>query len=174
MKKNQFVLLICIVLLSSCRNSNNSGNFRDSIDKKISLNAKGDTEFVLLQHSNIRLFVHYYQNKPKGFLLQDYGMSDSLKSHYAKSYKGVFVSINPESGRINSIGYRYLQKDEAGEMSVSDSGTIDSFTRWEQYNNNGKVYDVKQTDKGEIVVYTLRNGEKIDSSVYERKGNVSQ
>ena len=158
MIQKKYIVIAVMMVFASCANpdgARDNKTLSDSSWKRISLNAKGDTEFVTLQHSGIRLIMHYYNNKPQGILLQDDSLVDSLKSHYTKGYKGIFVNINPETGLINSVGYRYLHKDEGVDIAIDSSGKIDFFTNWEQYSNNGKSYSIKEDVKGEIIVYTI-------------------
>ena len=164
-------ITIGILIFAACSNSKTETKNAtvDNSYKEVSLNASGDTNFVVIQQSNLRFIVHYYNNKPQGVLLQDSKIADNLKPHFTEDKKGVFININPESGLINSVGYRYLKKDEGADIAIDELGNAQFFTSWLQYSNSGKSYDITQVDKGYIKIYTIKDGEKIDSSLYLKK-----
>lgn len=138
------------------------------IAKEIIFNAPNDTSDVIVKSSNMRFVIHYYKNKPQGVLVQNILAKDSLLHHYVRDNKGVYFilsSIDPDA--ISAAGFKYLNGNAGVDISVDiKDGSMKNFTAWEQYKNDGKTYDVKELGKGVIKVYTLRDGEKIDSSVY--------
>lgn len=140
-----------------------------NVVKEIIFNSPNDTGSVIIQSSNIRFIIHYFNNKPQGILIQPNQEQDSLVSHFVRDNRGVFISISPKSNAISFVGYKYLRNDEGADISIGNGGNTEQFTTWGEYGSEGKTYDIKQVDAGKIKVYVIRDGEKTDSLLYLRK-----
>ena len=162
------MLATIILLFAQCK-SDNKSTLNTDCYKEVSLNPGGDTNFVTLHYSNIRFLIHYFKNKPQGILVQNDNQQDSLASHFANDNKGVFIAISPELGTINFMGYKYLKGDGGADIAIDSLGHAKSFTSWTQYGNNGRLYDMNQVNTGQINVYNIKDGEKVDSLMYLRK-----
>lgn len=140
-----------------------------NMEKEVIFNSPNDTSNVIIQTSNLRFLIHYFNNVPQGVLIQNNKAKDSLLSHYTKDNKGVYITMNPQSGAVNSIGYKYLRNDEGSDLLLDDKGNVEQLATWQQYSNNGRVYDITQMDEGQIKVYIYKDGEKVDSILYTKK-----
>ncbi len=166
------ILATVIFFFTECKNkATNQTLFEKRFYQDVSLNPNGDTNFVNLQFSNICLRINYSDNKPKYVQVSNCYGGDSLKSEYAKYNRGVYFtlsSIVPNS--ISVAGFKYLNGDAGADISVNAiDGSMKDITSWDQYSNNGKLYDMENFDKGLIKVYIIKNAEKVDSFFYFRK-----
>jgi len=140
------------------------------ITKLINFNSSGDTNFILIQSSNICIKINYSDNKPKYIQVNNCLKKDNLSSHYIRENRGVFWVLNPGgSDTISAVGYKYLQGNEGAEIAVGDDGSVKRFSDWKQFSNNGNIYDISEVNTGRIKIYSIVDGEKIDSSLYIKK-----
>ncbi|MBS1664167.1 MAG: hypothetical protein JST68_24190 [Bacteroidetes bacterium] len=136
------------------------------IEKEVLFNSPNDTSNVIIQSSNVRFVIHYFNNKPQGILVQPNHDRDSSLSHFARENKGVFIVLDPDSKNVGLVGYKYLNKSEGADILLDSNGSVKHFTKWEQYNSSGSTYNMKDASNGRIKAYIIKDGEKVDSLLY--------
>ncbi|MDX1955747.1 MAG: hypothetical protein SFU20_09460 [Chitinophagaceae bacterium] len=181
------IIVLVATAITSCRYGKNSSMqrtfYQDStlesinissnemgIAKQINFNPSGDTNFILIQSANICMKIKFSDNKRKYIQVSDCLKGDNSRSHYVRENRGVFWVLNPGgSDTLSALGYKYLLGNEGAEIAVNNDGSVKRFSDWKQYSNNGNIYDLGEVNIGRIKIYSVKEGEIIDSFVYIKK-----
>jgi hypothetical protein len=173
MKNFMFIMAsLSGLLFCSCKNENPEKTQTTQAEKnctEVSLNPTGDTSSVTVHASNIKFVVRYFNNKPQNILVQDASSADSSTSHFVNDNRGIAINLDPQTRQINFVACKYIKAGRGADIFIDSAGMLEAFTAWEQYGNNGKRYDIKQSSEGKIKEYLFKDGEKVDSVLYQRK-----
>jgi len=161
------IYFLLILLTTSCENNKH----KIGVLPEVVLYPTGDTNFVSITYSNILVRINYSDNKPKYVLTNNLLGLDSLRSHYTKHNQGIYFSINPYNSRfVSAMGYKYLNGDAGADILIDTiNGSIKNFTNWQDYSNNGQMYDVSKLKDGAITLYNYKDGDMVDSVVFVKK-----
>jgi hypothetical protein len=140
------------------------------ISRTVALNDNNDTSDVIFETGGHHFKIHYYLNKPQYITIDNDSIGHSMQmNNFAKENKGVYLSFDQNSKKLNAFGVKYLNGHNAIEVILNSTGSDLSELRiWSEYSNVGNEYRFSPNKNELLKVYEYKNGERTDSFVLSK------
>lgn len=178
-KKNTFFIIVLSFILFSCKNGQKKSLNSDTIIKadssknlvlnvltEVKLKPSGDTDYISIKLSNVCLKIFYNNNKPKFFNLNDKYVVDTVSLNYRRDNRGVYLGYS-DSGYVKGLGCKYINESKGTDLVFDRKGKVTNLTSWDTYDNDGNEFDLKNIKNGKIIMFSMKEGEIIDTTVFK-------